>query len=45
MSAGGLLVFVLAIGYFITPELVGVKDGKLIGSWIDIILKQLLTGD
>ena len=43
MSAGGLLVFVLAIGYFITPELVGGKDGKLIGSWIAYHLKTTLN--
>ena len=43
MSAGGLLVFVLAIGYFITPELVGGKDGKLIGSWIAYHLKTTLS--
>ena len=43
MSAGGLLVFVLAIGYFITPELVGGKDGKLIGSWIAFHLKTTLN--
>ena len=43
MSAGGLLVFVLAIGYFITPELVGRKDGKLIGSWIAYHLKTTLS--
>ena len=40
MSAGGLLVFVLAIGYFITPELVGGKDGQLIGHWIAYHLKD-----
>ena len=43
MSAGGLLVFVLAIGYFITPELVGGKDGKLIGHWIAYHLKTTLN--
>ena len=43
MSAGGLLVFVLAIGYFITPELVGGKDGKLIGSRIAYHLKTTLN--
>ena len=43
ISAGGLLVFVLAIGYFITPELVGGKDGKLIGSWIAYHLKTTLN--
>ena len=43
MSAGGLLVFVLAIGYFITPELVGGKDGQLIGHWIAHHLKTTLN--
>ena len=43
MSAGGLLVFVLAIGYFITPELVGGKDGQLIGHWIAYHLKTTLN--
>ena len=43
VSAGGLLVFVLAIGYFITPELVGGKDGKLIGHWIAYHLKTTLN--
>ena len=38
-----MLVFVLAIGYFITPELVGGKDGKLIGSWIAYHLKTTLN--
>ena len=42
-AGGGLLVFVLAIGYFITPELVGGKDGKLIGSWIAYHLKTTLN--
>ena len=43
MSAGGLLVFVLTIGYFITPELVGGKDGQLIGHWIAYHLKTTLN--
>ena len=43
MSAGGLLVFVLAIGYFITPELVGGKDGQLIGHWNAYHLKTTLN--
>ena len=40
---GLLLVFVLAIGYFITPELVGGKDGQLIGHWIAYHLKTTLN--
>ena len=43
ISAGGLLVFVLAIGYFITPELVGGADGQLIGHWIAYHLKSTLN--
>ena len=43
ISAGGLLVFVLAIGYFITPALVGGKDGQLIGYWIAYHLKTSLN--
>ena len=43
ISAGGLLVFVLAIGYYITPELVGGADGQLIGHWIAYHLKSTLN--
>jgi putative spermidine/putrescine transport system permease protein len=43
ISAGGLLVFVIAIGYFITPELVGGKDGQMIGNWIGYHLKTTLN--
>ena len=43
ISAGGMLVFVIAIGYFITPELVGGKDGQMIGNWIGYHLKTTLN--
>tara|TARA_B100001029_G_C14961493_1_gene394730 strand:+ start:1 stop:924 length:924 start_codon:yes stop_codon:yes gene_type:complete len=43
ISAGGLLVFIIAIGYFITPELVGGKDGQMIGNWIAYHLKTTLN--
>jgi putative spermidine/putrescine transport system permease protein len=43
ISAGGLLVFVLAIGYYITPELVGGSDGQLVGHWIAYHLKSSLN--
>tara|TARA_B100000700_G_scaffold154591_1_gene171571 strand:+ start:972 stop:2228 length:1257 start_codon:yes stop_codon:yes gene_type:complete len=43
VSAGGLLVFIIAIGYFITPELVGGKDGQMIGNWIAYHLKTTLN--
>ena len=34
VGAGVILVFIVAIGYYITPELVGGKDGQLIGNQI-----------
>ncbi len=34
MGAGALLVFILAIGYHITPALVGGSDGQLISNMI-----------
>ena len=42
ISAGGLLVFIIAIGYFITPELVGGASGKLISNQIAYHMKQTL---
>ncbi len=35
MGAGALLVFILAVGYYITPALVGGADGQLISNLID----------
>ncbi len=35
MAAGALLVFILAVGYYITPALVGGADGQLISNFID----------
>ena len=43
VSAGCLLVFILAIGYYITPELVGGKDGQMVGNWIAYHLKTTLN--
>ena len=43
VSAGCMLVFILAIGYYITPELVGGKDGQMIGNWIAYHLKTTLN--
>ncbi len=43
VGAGILLVFIVAIGYFITPELVGGKDGRLIGNMIDYQMKTSLN--
>ena len=34
IGAGSLLVFILAIGYYITPALVGGQDGQLISNFI-----------
>ena len=34
MGAGGILVFILAIGYYITPELVGGISGTFISNRI-----------
>lgn len=34
IGAGGLLVFILAVGYFITPEIVGGADGTFISNRI-----------
>ncbi len=34
IAAGGLLVFILAVGYYITPALVGGADGQLISNLI-----------
>jgi putative spermidine/putrescine transport system permease protein len=35
VAAGSLLVFILAVGYYITPALVGGADGQLISNFID----------
>ena len=35
IGAGALLVFILAVGYYITPALVGGADGQLISNFID----------
>lgn len=34
LSAGGILVFILAIGYYITPALVGGRTGQVISNFI-----------
>ena len=34
VGAGGILVFILAIGYYITPALVGGQSGTLISNFI-----------
>ncbi|MCZ8332632.1 MAG: ABC transporter permease [Rhodobacteraceae bacterium] len=40
IGAGALLVFILAVGYFITPALVGGADGQLISNLIDFHMKN-----
>ena len=43
VGAGGILVFIVAIGYYITPELVGGKDGQLIGNMIAYHMQKSLN--
>ncbi|MGC6529294.1 MAG: ABC transporter permease [Paracoccaceae bacterium] len=43
IGAGVILVFIIAIGYFITPELVGGKDGQMIGNQIAYHLRKSLN--
>ncbi len=43
VGAGILLVFIVAIGYYITPELVGGKDGRLIGNMIAYHMQRSLN--
>ncbi len=43
IGAGAILVFIVSIGYYITPELVGGKDGQLIGNAIAGHLQQTLN--
>ncbi|MEM7429178.1 MAG: ABC transporter permease, partial [Pseudomonadota bacterium] len=43
IGAGVILVFIVAIGYYITPELVGGKDGQLIGNQIAYHLQSSLN--
>ena len=42
VGAGGLLVFILAIGYYITPALVGGASGTLISNQIAFHMKSTL---
>ena len=42
IGEGSLLVFILAVGYYITPELVGGASGKLISNQIAYHMKQTL---
>ncbi len=43
VGAGAILVFIVAIGYYITPELVGGKDGRLIGNFIAFHMQNTLN--
>ena len=43
VGAGVILVFIVAVGYFITPELVGGKDGQMIGNQIAYHLRKSLN--
>jgi len=42
IGAGSLLVFILAVGYYITPELVGGASGTLISNQIAYHMKKTL---
>ena len=43
VAAGGLLVFILSIGYYITPALVGGRTGQLISNLIAYHMQQSLN--
>jgi len=43
IGAGGILVFILAIGYYITPALVGGASGMLIGNFIALHMQKTLN--
>jgi putative spermidine/putrescine transport system permease protein len=43
IAAGGLLVFILSVGYYITPALLGGKDGILISNFIALHMEQTLN--
>ena len=43
ISAGGLLVFILSIGYYITPALVGGSSGQLISNLIAYHIQESLN--
>ena len=43
VGAGAILVFILAIGYYITPALVGGQDGQMISNFIDFHMRKSLN--
>jgi putative spermidine/putrescine transport system permease protein len=40
LSAGALLVFIISVGYYITPALVGGTDGQMISNIIAFHMQQ-----
>jgi putative spermidine/putrescine transport system permease protein len=43
IGAGAILVFIISIGYYITPALVGGKSGTLISNYIAYHLESSLN--
>lgn len=43
IGAGGILVFILAISFYITPALVGGQDGTMISNFIDFHMRKSLN--
>lgn len=43
IGAGGILVFILAISFYITPALVGGEDGTMISNFIDFHMRRSLN--
>ena len=43
VGAGGILVFILAISFYITPALVGGQDGTMISNFIDFHMRSSLN--
>lgn len=43
IAAGGLLVFILSVGYYITPALLGGQDGVLISNFIALHMQSSLN--
>jgi putative spermidine/putrescine transport system permease protein len=43
IAAGGLLVFILAVGYYITPALLGGQSGVLISNFIELHVSKTLN--
>jgi putative spermidine/putrescine transport system permease protein len=43
IGAGGILVFILAISFYITPALVGGQDGTMISNFVDFHMRSSLN--